>query len=275
MTSGGLLKFSLIWALLFAVGLTVEAFFNLKGQALCELESCLLVSELAHLSHQSMVLLGIAYFALFAGLSALVLRGWRLEGPLGFLAASGLGAEAIFLLRQAFDYQMWCPFCLTVALGVLGSALPVLRHIKGYRIGFGGAILGATVAFYLTNISLTPLQKTAFSAFPPKTASANLILVYSSECPHCHEVLEFCKEVGADIRICPRDKALGLLRTLDLKGVPILIVRELPEIRILQGSGPILAYLKKRFSPNEETPLPGLIIPETGGICSELQPECN
>ena len=275
MTSRGLLKFSLIWALLFAFGLSVEAFFNLKGQALCELESCIIVSELAHISHQSMVLLGIAYFALFAGLSALVLRGWRLEGPLGFLAASGLGAEAVFLLRQAFDYQIWCPFCLTVTLGVLGSAVPVLWHIRPYRIGFGGAILGATVAFYITNISLTPLQKIAFSAFPQKTASSNLILIYSSECPHCHKVLKFCKEIGANIRLCPKDKALGLLRTLDLRGVPILIVRELPEIQILQGSGPILAYLKKRFSPNEETPFSGLIIPETGGICSEIQPECN
>lgn len=288
MTSRGLLKFSLGWALLFVLGLSVEAFLNLKGRAFCELSSCLIVGELTRLSHRSMVLLGLGYFAVFSVLLILVLRGQRLEGLLLLMVSSGLGAETVFLLRQAFDYHLWCPFCLTVALGVVGSAVPVLWHFRHFRypaVGFLGALLGIMVAFYLTSISLAPLEEVAFSAFPERPPSSDLILIYSPKCPHCHEVLEFCKKIPEiNLSLCPREKALGLLRLLDLKGVPILVIKEPPRVRILQGSGAIIAYLRERFPrpvkapgpiPPGATEMPGLLIPETGGVCSELQPKCN
>ncbi|OAQ20870.1 hypothetical protein [Thermosulfurimonas dismutans] len=279
------MKFSVVWALLFALGLSVEALLNFKGRAFCELSSCFIVGELARLSHRSMVLLGLGYFAVFSVLLILVLRGQRLGGLLLLLASSGLAAETIFLLRQAFDYHLWCPFCLAVALGVVGSALPVLWHFKYPVVGFLGALLGIVVAFYLTSISLIPLEEVAFSAFPERPSSSGLILIYSPECPHCHEVLEFCKKIPeANLSLCPREKALGLLRSLDLKGVPVLVIKEPPRVRILQGSGAIIAYLRERFPrpvkapgpiPPGATEMPGLLIPETGGVCSELQPKCN
>jgi len=279
-----LLKFSLGWALLFAFGLSIEAFLNLKGRALCKLDSCLIVGDLTRFSHQVMVLLGLSYFVVFSGFLFLVLRRWKLESLLSFMASSGLGAEAVFLLRQGFDYHLWCPFCLTVALGVIGSAVPVLWHFRRSKhsaVSLGGILLGITVAFYFTSISLVPLEEVAFSGKP----SSGLILVYSPKCPHCHEVLEFCKKIPEiNLSLCPREKALGLLRLLDLKGVPILVIKEPPRVRILQGSGAIIAYLRERFPrpvkapgpiPPGATEMPGLLIPETGGVCSELQPKCD
>jgi len=124
------LKFSVGVAILFALGLSVEAFLNLKGRTFCELESCLIVGEFARLSHQDMVLLGLGYFGFFSLLGFLVLKGWKLEGVLIGLASSGLFAETVFILRQAFDYVLWCPFCLVVAFGVIGSGLPVLWFFR-------------------------------------------------------------------------------------------------------------------------------------------------
>jgi len=141
------------------------------------------------------------------------------------------------------------------------------------------------VAVYLTNVPLRPLEKVAFPAFPKRPATSGLILIYSSKCPHCHEVLKFCQKLpSANLKLCPLEKAKGLLRLLNLKGVPVLVVKEPPRIRIFEGSGAIIAYLKEKFSGPKKAleaifpgaaEIPGLLIPQTEGVCSELQPKCQ
>ena len=276
------LVFPLIWSLLFALGLVFEAVLNLKGQTLCERESCRIVNDLARLSHENMVFLGIAYLTSLAVLSALVLRGYRRwETPLVLLAFMGIGAETIFLLRQAFDYRVWCPFCLAVAVGVLGAALPVLWQAIFRQIGpegIAGTVLGVAVAFFATSVSLEPIWKASLQN--PENSS-DLVLVYSSDCPHCHEVLDFCERVGIDITLCPKEKAIGLLRLLGLKGVPVLLVGKPSEVQVIQGSNRIIAFLERNFravEPRFKLPLfpEKFVFPQDEGVCLEgAQNQCK
>lgn len=272
-----ILKFSFLIALFWTLGLTIEFFLNLKGQSFCEASSCLVVGELARLKHREMVVLGLIYF--FGLLFLLVLRPWN-KG-LTLWAGGGLFAELIFLLRQALEYGIFCPFCLVVGLGVFLTAAPILYYFRFSAPSFLGALGGLLLGFYLTASPLTPIKAQAFPAFPERPRVSDLILIYSPDCPHCHEVLEFCRKLPkANLNLCPREKVPGIFRMLGLAGVPVLLVDSPPRIEILEGSGPILAYLRKRFA-EQETPLApsepfeGLFIPETGGVCSEFKPRCE
>ncbi len=282
MTAGRLFKFTLLVSLVFVAGLSVEAFLNLRGRALCELNSCLIVGELSRISHQSMVLLGWGYFLSLVLLSLMALRGIRwAPGALLFVVSAGLMGEVVFLLRQTLEYHLLCPFCIVVALGVGLTALPVIFYHR--RLHSVGTLAGVLLSFYLTSVSLSPLEKTMRPAFPERPPVNNLILIYSPDCPHCHEVLAFCQQLPeANLNLCPKEEAVSLLRALNLKGIPVLVVKEDPlRIKVLQGSGPIISYLRKRFPTSAQSPtlLPPteteLLIPETGGICSELQPKCE
>ncbi len=274
------LRWISLWSLLFAAGLLGEIFLNLKGRALCELESCLLVSALAHLSHLQMVLLGLAFFLILVFLSLWYQRTRTGSALLVLTAGLGLGGEAVFLLRQAFDYKVWCPFCLVVAVGVLGASLGILFIFRRWSWSFLGFWVGLVPAFLLTSLTLVPLEKVARPAFPERDPPKNYFLVYSENCPHCHEVLDFCRNLpGFNLYLCPKDQAWGLLRSLDLKGIPVLVVKEKKGIKVYQGSQTIIAFLKDNFKAPApllpETPLPGLLVPPSEGVCSELQPRCE
>ena len=274
-----ILKFSFLIALFWTLGLTIELFLTLKGKSFCEASSCLVVGELARLRHREMVILGLAYFL---GL-LILLAFWRPERDLfrkGLVlwVGGGFFAELVFLMRQALEYKLFCPFCLVVGAGVLLSGVAIFYFFKSSLSILLGALGGLFLGFYLTVNPLTPLKEQAFPAFPERPQVPDLILIYSPDCPHCHEVLDFCQKLPkANLNLCPKDKALGVFRILGLSGVPVLIVDRPPRWEILEGSGPIMAYLKERFGAQAlpETPenLNGLFIPETGGICSDLQPE--
>ncbi|MBX6423186.1 hypothetical protein [Thermosulfurimonas sp. F29] len=249
---------------------------NLKGKSFCTSSSCLVVGELSRLAHREMVLLGLAYF-LSLGL-ALALGAPA--GLLGLLASGGLFAEAIFVARQVFEYRLLCPFCLVTGIGVVLTALPVLYGLRGPKASLAGALVGVLAGFWLTANPLVPLKAEARPAFADRPPVTDLYLIYSPECPHCHEVLEVCRNLpGANLNLCRREKARGLFRLLGLKGVPVLVVERASRWEILEGSGPIIAYLKERFGskPSSVGPalLEGILIPENGGVCSELKPRCE
>jgi len=268
----------LLVALFWTLGLFIEFLFNLQGKSLCQATSCLVVGEWARLSHREMVLLGLAYFL---GLAALLLRpkGWR-EGLLYLWATGGLFAEAVFFLRQALEYQLYCPFCSLVGLGVALSALPLLGLRRPSREVLLGGFFGLLLGFSLTATPLSALKARAIPAFPDRPPAPDLLLIYSPDCPHCHEVLEFCRRLPeANLNLCRKEEALPLFKLLGLSGVPVLIVDRPPRWEILEGSGVIIAYLERRFGKREiplSPPTSGLFIPQLEtGVCSELKPKCE
>ncbi|RUM89530.1 MAG: hypothetical protein DSZ24_01040 [Thermodesulfatator sp.] len=281
MKKGKAYKIAFFIALFWSLGLLIEFFFNLRGKSLCGAERCFLVGEWAHLSHRGMILLGLLYFW---GLEGLILFRKKRGGEFllyGWLSG-GLFAEAVFFLRQELEYKLFCPLCLLVGLGVLLSALPLFWVSKpSWKFGIGG-LGGLVLGFALTASPLSVLKARAFPAFPDRPPAPDLILIYSPSCPHCHEVLEFCRKLPqANLNLCRKEDALPLFRLLGLSGVPVLIVDHPPHQEILEGSRAIIAYLEKRFRQKAQ-PLPlspsetGLFIPQLEtGVCNERQPTCQ
>ncbi len=270
-------RFSFFVALFWFLGLSLELFLNLKGQSFCETYTCRVVAEFSLLDHQEMVLLGLFYFG-----GLLFLLGSNLPGKGRMLliwSTAGLSAETVFLLRQALEYRLFCPFCLGVALGVFlatGALLKDLGRDAGVPSSLLGALIGLTAGFLLTVNPLLSLRAEAQPAFPDRPPVEDLYLVYSPRCPHCHEVLEFCRSIPrANLNLCPKEKARGLFRLLGIQGVPVLVVIHPPRWEILEGSKSIISYLERRFEVSQPASPLDLLLPQTGGVCSELKPQCE
>ncbi len=240
------------------------------GKSLCQADTCQVVESFALLPRPLLAGIAASYFFIQALLAYGVWRGWPYGlNLLTFLATGALGLESILLGRQFFDYHLSCPFCLTVAAFAILSALMALLASRKFVVL--GAITGALLAFALTPLSVSPLNKIATKRIYRGNPQEKMILIYAPNCPHCHEVLSFCKNLSdIDLLLCPRQKAQAFMHTLDIKGVPVLIIDRDGEKEILVGSKLILSYLKsQQVSQTTLPPLEELLAPE--GICSEVQ----
>ncbi len=258
---GGISLFGFIYCAL-------EVILSSFGKTLCHSDTCQIVESFSLLPRPLLSAVAALYF-LVQGIFAL--GAWkRNQLALKFLvllAALGLGVETILVGRQFIDYHQHCPFCLKVAGFTLLSASLILFSSK--RLAVFGVVGGAVLALLLTPISLTPLSNAAVKRIYRGNPQEKMILIYADQCPHCHEVLSFCETLNdIDLLLCPKQKALALLRTLDIKGVPVLIVDKNGEKEILVGSKLILTRLKAT-QKEPLLPLDELLTPE--GVCSEVQ----
>jgi len=247
-----------------------EVILSASGKSLCHADTCEIVESFSLFSRPVLAALAACYFFLQGLLSLRIWKGGlKGLGFLIFMAATALGVESILLGRQFFDYHLSCPFCLTVAAFTISSGLLILLATRKFVVL--GAILGVILALSLTPLSILPLSKAATERVYRGNPQEKLILIYAQNCPHCHEVLSFCQQLSdIDLLLCPRNKALAFMHSLDIKGVPILIVDRNGKKEVLVGSKLILSYLKGLTT--KELPLPpleDLLTPE--GICSETQ----
>ncbi|NPB10064.1 MAG: hypothetical protein GXO17_06880 [Thermodesulfobacteria bacterium] len=243
-----------------------EAVLSFFGRTLCHAETCAIVESFSRLSRQEMAALAALFF-LFQTIGAFSLwwAGGPFLRPLIFTSAMALGAEAVFLGRQFVDYQLHCPFCLTVAAFVVSSSALVLLSCK--RLAVFGAVAGMVLALLLTPLSIEPLSRAAVKHIHRGSPTESFILIYAEDCPHCHEVLSFCEKMeDIDLLLCPKEKAFAFLRMLDIPGVPVMVVNKNGEKRVLVGSGLILSYLKEGEKPKAPS-LDEFLSPS--GICEE------
>jgi len=209
--------------------LLAEFILSLQGKSLCTTSSCLTVDALS-LSHRAMVLLGAVYFGLFCLL--LLKRNYLL---IDALSMSGVCAEVIFLLRQALEYHIWCPFCLVIATGVFATAFVaalISPHTKEHALLCFCLTASAALSFSLTRLPVKPIK-------------GSRVLVYSPGCPHCRRVLQFCRQRYIDISLCRETNIRGVMYCLGVKGVPALLVKQANEVRIIQGEQSVVAYLER------------------------------
>jgi len=114
-------------------------------------------------------------------------------------------------------------------------------------------LLSIAFAFYITSVPVTPIWNSASTLFTPlgkkvqKIKEPQYLLIYSSNCPHCHEVIKFCLKNKINIKLCHQNKIPAFFRTFDLKGVPVLIAKTSNHsYQIIQGSNKIVKFLSQK-----------------------------
>jgi len=242
-------------SLAYLILLLAEFLLHLQGKSLCQESSCRVVMGFSG-SEKEMLIAGMVYFAL----QVVFLATDRLSLS-ALLSVCGISAEAVFLMRQAFEYHTFCHFCLIVAAGVVAVAVLSFALVKPSlkeAVISGSMIASFTTAFLLTAVSFEPIRQ-------------NKVLIYSPSCPHCERVIQFCKEQGIELSLCRETNVKGILYCLGVKGVPALLVRQNGELRIIEGEGKVVSYLAG-LTESQKSLIPELF--QEGGVCS-VGKRCN
>lgn len=79
-------------------------------------------------------MVGVSFFTLLLALHLLSKRYAFLSRLVGWMVASALGAEAMFIIIQKYEIGHWCPVCLSIAASVAIAALILfMRYLKNFK----------------------------------------------------------------------------------------------------------------------------------------------
>jgi len=102
---------------------------------------------------------------------------------------------------------------------------------------------------------------------PARSSQMQLILFYSNECPHCHKLIDECKCCRIKVQTLPVKYYSKILKALGIKDVPVLLVNDSREKKIIVGKKKIEEYLKLA---NQDAPI---LHPYTGFMAPEAHPQ--
>jgi len=228
---------SWIQTFIFLAGLVltlVELVMELNSTSLCHSEGCRVVDSFAR-SEILMVTAGLLFFASLTVLS--FFRSFYYgELIIDLLLILAFTVEGYLLGFQAFVVKTFCHFCLVIAAIIFTALLYRLFVLKRINLVVG---LFSSLAVFVAVWFVNP-----FIGILPE---ARYILIYSENCPHCHKVLEFCKEKGIDVVPVEVREIKGLCRSLGVKSVPALVCSAPDKKEIVIGENQVIKKLSEVF----------------------------
>jgi len=273
------------WTALLGCGFiaTQIATILLRGEAFCLNEGCKIIENLTTIPPLYINLAGFLYF-----LAVFVAGCWSQDRPqphfdwLRLLLLVGLAVEGVLGSYQLFVVQTICSYCMIV----LGLVL-LLNIICGHRqLMIGLPIFLAvliTSSFLNFGSSQIMIQAQNFNqgTFAVKGADitkGQLYLFFSSDCPHCRNVLTAIEEAkNCEINFNPIDRIDSLdvsglnyssdynpslnrllLSLLDIKTIPVLLSKTVTGLTFIKGEAAIVEYLKNTCVEPEIDPLGGM-----------------
>jgi hypothetical protein len=260
---------SLVLALLGALGSAVQAALLLaRGKAICLNEGCRVVEGLTRVPPFAVNLAGLAFFLAAAVLARRAPSSQPARRLLAVLLSAGVAVEGVLFGFQFFVAKAFCAWCLTVlALVVL------LNLLAGWRQALVAAAVfaGSVAAFSALRFGVVQpaaggraLDGGTWGVHRCAAPAKQLYLVFSSNCPHCTEVLnalEACNScnfhfnpidriAGLDLPGIERSTSYdpgvnrGLLALLGIEEVPVLLAPGPEGVSVIRGERRILAYIR-------------------------------
>ena len=215
---------------------SVELIMQLYSSSICGTEGCRIVASHARYGDITMLLPGIAVFFILAFLSGInrFLREKRFDSIIDVVLIVSIVAEGFLVGYQAFRIHIPCMFCLSVfaVLIILG----IMRIVEGHKnviLGFAGFVMIFSL-FYLVLPAVNDCDC---------IRDNRLVLFYSENCPHCETVKKLCRNCDLQVNELPAEEHGEFLRNMDIDEVPVLLVNDKTEKRILIGEVRIKEYL--------------------------------
>lgn len=239
-----------------------------QGEILCLNEGCRIVEQLTNVPPLFFNLAGFLYFLTLALLSSRQPR----QSPFGVswlqvLLLGGFVMEGVLVGYQVFVARQPCSYCLLVF-----SAIVLLNLLHGRRqLLLGGVLfLAVLTVFPLLNFGPTLLalrnQSLNSGRFAVKRCTTPLKQAYfffSSNCPHCQNVLDALKNCNScEFSFNPIDRieSLGvpdleytsdydpminrlILSLLEIETIPVLLVRNPDGFNIIKGESSIIKFI--------------------------------
>jgi len=174
------------------------------------------------------------------------------------LIAASISGEGFLIAYQRLILPETCHLCMAIAAIFFGIALLKLitaDEKTGLISGVAGLVSIVTLSFFM---------HPSRACIP---SGEKLILFYSNECPHCHELIDECKCCRIKVQTLPVKRYSKILKALGIKDVPVLLINDSREKKIIVGKKKIEEYLKLA---NQDVPI---LHPYTGFMSPEEHPQ--
>ena len=213
-----------ILSILGVVYTTLELILLYHHSSICTSQGCKFVGSFSVFGEKTVVLIGIAYFALLS------LYLW-FEYRYILLVTLGLTVEGYLLAFQLFIVHTICYFCLGVFFLIFAISLVLLfsKKMPFFKYSYLFTIF---FMVYMIRIPYVDLSQ------------GNNYLFYSPTCPHCHQTIAYLKQHKIDIKLMNANNYKAFLNIFGINQVPCLIAKnKAGNINIIVGEYRIEKYL--------------------------------
>ncbi|GAB6182814.1 hypothetical protein [Thermodesulfovibrio hydrogeniphilus] len=214
--------------------LVVETVFYLSGKSLCTTEGCRVVESFVKGGDLVLLLTGIALFGLLIIFTLRELKGKSTFATFGhsLTLTTALAIEGYLVGFQIFVVKNFCYFCLAVfAILLLATIIRILKR-KNEMIFALTSFAGVLFMTYFVSPQINQLLPLS-----------DQVLIYSKNCPHCEEVIQFCEKKAISVEKIEAENVSSILKALDINSVPVLYCNENGEKKFLLGADKIKEYL--------------------------------
>lgn len=268
----------------------------LQGDILCLSEGCEVVEQLTTVPPVVFNAVGTGYFLLLflvLRLGARGAKGWL--GLARLLLLAGIAAEGVLISFQHYVAEIFCSYCL-----IIFSIIVLLNIFMGWR-----QLLTALAAFIAVLLAFSSLQFTSRSQLLVSGLGSGtygrlegqpdhkpLYFFFSSSCPHCEEVMEGIDENFTctlnfnpidELKVPPVEEIIrtesylprvnrNYLQVNGINEIPVLMIEDNSEVRLLRGKYAILSYLEKNCRPLEPADDPGMSMSPSQSGADGYQP---
>jgi len=253
---------------LFIMGQLLYTMFN--GEGLCLNLGCEIVESLTIVPPLYLNLVGLFYF-----ITILIVSRVCDDNPglckfaLPVLLLSGLAAEGVLTAFQYYIAQSFCSYCLII------FAIILVMNLLGSLFQCANATLVLTAIYLIFSLlNFKPsvlfaggqsLTSGTYGSRSCTTPNKELFLFFSENCPHCHNVINALRgcnscdfhfnPVGQITKLDLPDLKIhesyspeinkAILSLLDIKTVPVLLVKNPDGFDLIKGETTIINYIKK------------------------------
>jgi len=222
--------------------IATETYLKLQHTSLCGEVGCKLAGELLNFNA-----LYLNYFGL-AGVFVLMILGFlslknKFYEALFFIGLYGaIAFEATILSYQFVANPEPCIFCLGIFSSLLLIALT--SNIKHFAI-----TLATVLAIF---VGLNTLAVTKNKTFATEVGN---YLIQSETCPHCKKVKAYLAEHNIPYTPISTQEASArsFLKFVGTSSIPVLIIKEKNESRLLTGDKKIIEYFEEKQEPKAST----------------------
>ncbi|MGB9892759.1 hypothetical protein [Thermodesulfovibrio yellowstonii] len=212
-----------------------ETIFHIYGKSLCTTEGCRIVESFVKGGDLGLLIAGLLSFGVLIFISFYKFPQ-KIKTLIEYIHSgiliAALSVEGYLLGFQLFIVKELCIFCLTV-FGILfiSSVIRLFEKRLEMAYAFAGFICIFLITYFV-NPGINPIP-----------SSSGYVLVYSKGCPHCEEVIQFCKTHYPSVQTIEAKEVVGTLRALKIDHVPVLFCDEGTTKRLIVGQNSIKEYL--------------------------------
>lgn len=213
-----------------------EIILKFFGKSICQTEGCRIVESFVVGGEKVLLIAGLILFAVLFLIS--ISKKFHIFHSTILIAA--LSAEGYLLAFQSFVIKEFCIFCLTVFVILLLASIVRLLHGRK-EIAF--AFVSLISVFFISLIVNPQIRE---------IPSSQYVLVYSKDCPHCKEVIQYCKQLSIPVHLLEARDMGGALKSLRINSVPVLLCNEGQEKKFIIGVDKIKEYLIAKANTRQQ-----------------------